>query len=335
MKLLILGGTQFVGRHLVQIALQQGHQVTLFNRGKTNADLFPAVEKLVGDRGLRGSTPDLSALHGRAWDAVIDVNGYVPRQVREAAAALRGNVGLYTFISTISVFAALETPHLDESSARAQWPEGADRTSEDITGETYGPLKVDCEAAIEAAMPSQALIVRPGLVVGPHDHTDRFTYWPVRFAQGGDILVPGTPPGRLLSVIDGRDLAEFTLQAVERGLTGDFNATCPPFPMQDLVRYCINAATAHGAQAQPVWVSDEFLSEHNVVPWGELPVYLPFDLTPNVGKGMSAGMTFRPLADTVTDTLAWDLARPAGSHKFTFTTEREQAILKAWRERQG
>lgn len=330
MKLLILGGTQFVGRHTVQVALDRGHQVTLFNRGKTNADLFPNVERLQGDRGLRGSVADLAALRGRTWDAVIDVNGYVPRQIREMADVLRGNVGHYTFVSTVSVFEAFETPGLTETSKFAAFPEGVDPAAEEITGETYGPLKVACESAAEAAFADHALIVRPGLVVGPDDHTDRFTYWPARIAQGGDVLVPGTPPGRLSSVIDGRDLAAFIVSATERALTGAFNATCPSFRFETLVETC-RAET--GNKAAFTWVSEAFLEEQKVGPWSELPLWLPFDLTPNVSKITDAGMTFRPLAETVRDTLAWDRERGDVPRKFTFTAERERDLLAAWAQR--
>jgi 2'-hydroxyisoflavone reductase len=330
MKLLILGGTQFVGRHTVQAALDCGHQVTLFNRGQTNADLFPTVERLRGDRGLRGSAADLTALRGRTWDAVIDVNGYVPRQVREVADVLRGNVGHYTFISTISVFEAFETPGLTETSKLAAFPDSTDPTAEEITGETYGPLKVACESAVEEAFADHALIVRPGLVVGPDDHTDRFTYWPVRIAQGGEVLLPGTPPGRLSSVIDGRDLAAFTISATERAVTGAFNATSPSFRFETLAEICHAVAQS---EATLTWVDEALLQEQKVGPWSELPLWLPFDLTPDVSKISAAGMTFRPLAETVRDTLAWDRERGDGPRKFTFTAERERDLLAAWAQR--
>src|SRR5689334_13695101 len=202
MDLLVLGGTVFVGRHLVEAALARGHRVTLFNRGRQNADLFPEAEKLRGDRD-----GDLSALVGRRWDAAIDVAGRVPRIVRQSAQLLADAVPHYTFISTISVYADYATPNLDESGPLAT---AADPTTEDPSGANYGPLKVLCEQEVERAFPDRALIIRPGLIVGPYDPTNRFTYWPRRVAQGGGVLAPNGPeqPARFIDV---RDLAQWTL----------------------------------------------------------------------------------------------------------------------------
>ena len=185
MNLLILGGTVFLGRHLVEAALARGHAVTLFNRGQHNPDLFPEVERLRGDRD-----GDLQALEGRRWDAVVDTCGYVPRVVRASAEMLAPNVDHYTFISSISVYADTSKPGIDE-----QAPVGTldDPTTEEVTGESYGPLKALCEQAAEAAMPGRVLNIRPGLIVGPHDPTDRFTYWVRRVAEGGEVLAPGNP----------------------------------------------------------------------------------------------------------------------------------------------
>ncbi len=206
MKLLVLGGTVFLGRHLVEAATARGHSVTLFNRGQHNPELYPEVEKLRGDRDS-----DLSALQGRRWDAVIDTCGYLPRAVRASAELLADAVDHYTFISSISVYADFHTPAMDESA-----PVGtlADETVEEVTGETYGPLKALCEQAAERALPGRVLNIRPGLIVGPHDPTDRFTYWPVRVARGGEVLAPGRPHVPV-QVIDGRDLAEWTVRMVE------------------------------------------------------------------------------------------------------------------------
>ena len=207
MRILILGGTIFLGRALVEQALTSGHQLTLFNRGQTNPGLYPQVEKLVGDRKT-----DLSALSGHRWDAVIDTCGYLPKLVARSAAALAASVEHYTFISTESVYASPLMPGIDESAPVSKID---DETIEDVTGGTYGALKVLCEQAVEAALPGRTLVVRPGLIVGPYDASDRFTYWPYRVAQGGRVLAPGRPE-RGLQFIDVRDLAAWIIKLVER-----------------------------------------------------------------------------------------------------------------------
>ncbi|MBX3082265.1 MAG: NAD-dependent epimerase/dehydratase family protein [Anaerolineae bacterium] len=333
MKLLVLGGTQFVGRYIVQSALNRGHEVTIFNRGKTNADLFLNVERLTGDRGSRGSATDLSALRGREWDAVIDVNAYVPRQVREMIDALAGKIGHYTFISTVSVFESFEAPNLTEDFPLAKWPQDVDPNSEEITGGTYGPLKVACEQTVSAALPGHDLIVRPGLVIGPDDHTDRFTYWPVRAAQGGEMLLPGEAPGHYMSLIDARDLADFTIHTTEQHLTGAFNATGAGIRLGEVAN--ISKAVS-GSDVRFTWVSDDFLIAQEVGQWAELPLWLPVDINPNVSKVVQAGMNFRPMADTIRDILAWNAARPADAPRhFTFSPEREKQLLDAWHQQQS
>jgi 2'-hydroxyisoflavone reductase len=331
MKLLILGGTQFVGRYIVQSALDRSHEVTLFNRGKTNADLFPTVERLVGDRGSATTPSDLSALKGGKWDAVIDVNGYIPRQVRETIEATAGNIGHYTFISSVSVFEDLTVNQLDESFPLAKWPETVPADSEQITGETYGPLKVACEQTVSALMPGHDLNVRPGLVIGPDDHTDRFTYWPVRAAKGGEMLLAGDPPGHYMSLIDARDLADFTVLATEQQMTGAFNATSPGIRLGEIAE---TSKAVSGSDVQFTWVSDDFLIAQNVGQWSELPLWIPSDINPNVNKVLQAGMKIRPIADTIRDLLAWDAARPADTQRrFTFTPEREREVLATWHNR--
>lgn len=324
MHILIIGGTVFLGRHLVEAALAAGHTVTLFNRGQHNAELFPEVEKLRGDRGA-----DLSALEGRRFDAAIDTCGYVPRVVRASAELLAPNVGHYTFISTISVYPTYEKVGIDEGD-----PVGTleDPSTEEVTGETYGPLKVLCERAAEAAMPGRVLTVRPGLIVGPHDPTDRFTYWPARVARGGPFVAPERP-GYPTQFIDVRDLAEWTLRMVKAGHTGAYNATGPaePLPLGDLLEAC---RAASGSDAVPVWVSAAQLEAHEVQPWTELPLWLPD--TPayagfsqvSVARAVAAGLTFRPLADTVAATLAWASSRPA-DHQWRagLPAEKEARIL--------
>ncbi len=327
MKLLILGGTVFVGRHLVQAALARGHTVTLFNRGQHNADLFPAVEKLRGDRD-----GNLETLKGRRWDAVIDTCGYVPRVVRMSAEALAESVTHYTFISTMSVYPDLMAPGLDEKAPVAAIPEGISTSSEEVTGETYGPLKALCEQAVEQAMPGRVLTVRPGLIVGPDDPTDRFTYWPHRIAQGGEVLVPGQ---RDLEVqfIDMRDLAEWTIRMIEAGQVGVFNANGPQsvLTIEQLLEAC-RAAT--GSDARLTWVDEKFLVESGVQYWTDLPLWLPGHQRINCQKAMQAGLTFRPLTETIRDTLAWDTARTDGARHFALKPDREREILQKW-QKQG
>jgi 2'-hydroxyisoflavone reductase len=324
LKILILGGTVFLGRHLAAEALARGHAVTLFNRGQHNPELFPDAEKLRGDRD-----GDLTALQGRTFDAAIDTCGYVPRVVRASAELLAPLVRHYTFISSISVYAGFTKVGIDERD-----PVGAldDPAVEEVTGETYGPLKALCEQAAEAAMPGRTLIVRPGLIVGPDDPTDRFTYWPVRIARGGPFVAPERP-GYLVQYIDVRDLAAWTLDMVERGRTGVYNATGPaePQPIGDLFAACAHAA---GTRAEPVWASAAFLAEQGVQPWMELPLWVPEGpeyagfSTVSIAKAAAEGLRFRPARETVADTLAWAVTRPA-EHQWRagLPPDKEAALL--------
>jgi 2'-hydroxyisoflavone reductase len=327
-RILILGGTVFLGRHLVDAALIQGHTVTLFNRGQRDPELFPDVEKLRGNRD-----GDLEALRGRRWDAVIDPSGYVPRVVRASAELLAEAVEHYTFISSLSVYAEFSNPGLSEDSAVAALPAGQEAT-EEITGETYGALKVLAERAAEAALPGRTLNVRPGLIVGPHDPSDRFTYWPARVARGGEVLAPGNP-ARPVQFIDVRDLAEWILRLVVDRQTGTFNATGPaePLAMSDFLETC-RAVSA--SDARFTWVPEALLLEHGVTAYTELPLWVPeteggFDRF-DISRALAAGLTFRPVADTVRDTLAWDATRPAGTERRNgLPPEREAALLEAFR----
>jgi len=331
MKLLILGGTRFLGRAMVEIARQQKHQVTLFNRGQTNPHLFPDVEKLHGDRD-----GDLAALQGRRWDAVIDTSGYFPRVVQQSAGLLAGAVDHYTFISSLSVYADFSQPAMDESAPLGKLH---DETVEEITGETYGPLKALCEKAVQQAMPRRALIVRPGLIVGPHDPTDRFTYWPHRVAQGGEVLAPGKPSSPV-QFIDVRDLAGWTIRMIETKQTGTYNATGPerPLPMEQLLKTCQQVS---GSDAAFTWVGEEFLLENNVSPWVEITLWMPASDPSTAGfhsfdcnKAVAAGLAFRPLADTVRDTLEWHETRPE-DHEWRagLKPAREARLLQAWKRR--
>lgn len=323
MKLLILGGTRFVGRHITQAALDRGHTVTLFNRGRSNPELFPAAEKLTGDRAA-----DLSALHRRRWDAVIDVNGYVPRHVRESATLLADSVDQYTFISTISVYARMDVPNQDETAplATTNTPE-----TEEVTGETYGPLKTLCEQAAEQAMPGRTLIIRPGYVVGPYDTTDRFTSWLRRIQRGGEMLAPGDADDPI-QFIDGRDLAEFTLRLVEAKETSVYNATGPAAPLTWGELFAESKRVIN-VDTRFTWVSESFLQTQQIKD-NELPMWVPAAyqglMRTNIDRALAAGLTFRPLAQTISDTLAWDARE--GTPKAGLSPEREAELLQAWRE---
>lgn len=323
MKLLILGGTVFLGKHLALAAIHHGHELTLFNRGQSNPDIFPDVERLHGDRD-----GGLQALAGRTWDAVLDVSGYLPRLVRDSARALSGS-GRYAFISTISVYADPGIPGMNENAPVGQLE---DPTIEEINGETYGPLKVLCELAVQEEFGDRALIIRPGLIVGPDDKTDRFTYWPVRMSDGGDVLVPDRKD-QPSQFIDVRDLAEWTITMIESGASGVFNATGPasPYALGDVLESCKRES---GDVANLVWVSPTFLEENEVKTWSELPFVLPFDGSGDgfgqidISRALGRGLSFRALDETVRDTLNWYRnSRPAGPLKAGMTRERESELL--------
>jgi 2'-hydroxyisoflavone reductase len=332
MKLLILGGTKFLGKHITEAALARGHVVTLFNRGQTNPDLFPEVEKIQGDRETQ---LDHLAGHG-PWDAVIDTSGYVPRIVGASAEALKDKTDLYVFISTISVFSDNATPNQDENAPLVALD---DPTVEEVTGETYGGLKALCERAVEEVMGAdRTLTIRPGLIVGPDDPTDRFTYWPVRIAQGGDVLVPGKPETRT-EFIDVRDLAEWTVRLVEQHAIGIYNASGPlgGMPMGELLE---QGKQAIGSDAHFVWIDEQWLLEQGVGPWMELPLWIPEGddalMKMDVSKAVNAGLTFRPAGAIMRDTLAWDQSRPQPiERRAGMKQEREQELLQLWKERAG
>ena len=329
MRILVIGGTRFLGRAFVDAASAAGHDLTLFNRGESGPELFPEVERLRGDRD-----GGLEALEGRTFDAVLDTCGFVPRIVRASAELLAGAAARYAFVSTLSVYADERTPGQDESAPLALID---DPSVEDVTAETYGPLKALCEREVERAMPGRALIVRPGLIVGPHDASDRFTYWPLRVARGGDVLAPHGP-GYRTQFIDVRDLAMWTLTMIERGATGVFNATGPvePLPLGTLLATCRDVARS---DARFVYADEAFLLEQGVEPWTQLPLWIPgeegfggnrFD----IAAALAAGLTFRPLEETVADTLAWARTRPSNlALRAGLEPEREAELLEAWRSR--
>jgi 2'-hydroxyisoflavone reductase len=327
-KLLILGGTLFVGRHVVEAALDHGHEVTLFNRGRTNAGLFPGVEELRGDRD-----GDLDPLRGRTWDAVVDPSARIPRWVRTAGAILADSVEHYTFISSGSVYSPARPDGYDETAPVHVLP---DETVEEISDpETYGALKVLCERAAEELMPGRVLSVRAGLIVGPYDPTGRFTYWVHRTAEGGDVVAP-EPRDQAVQFVHARDLADWILGMAERREAGVFNATGPaePLTMERLLDECA-AATQSGARL--VWVDEGYLVEHGVEPWSDLPLWLapgqnPDDanfLTMDVSKARAAGLRFRPLRETILDTLS--RAEPVSGAGLS--PEGEADLLEAWKAR--
>ncbi len=329
MKILVIGGTAFLGRHIVEAALSAGHELTLFNRGQRNPDLFAQVEKVRGNRD-----GDLGLLAGRRWDAVIDTSGYLPRLVRASAEALADAVDHYTFVSSISAYRGFAKPNQDETGPISLGVL-ADETIEEVTGETYGPLKVLCEQAVEQVMPGRVFISRPGLIVGPHDPTDRFTYWPRRVAQGGEVLAPGRPE-RPIQFIDVRDLAEWIVRMVEANRTGIYNSDGPDYnlSMQELLNTC---KTVSGSQASFSWVDGQVLLDAGVTPWIELPLWVAEEEKPeNAGffkvdcsKAVAVGLTFRSVADTVRATLEWDATRPADlERRAGMKAEREQELLR-------
>lgn len=323
MKLLILGGTRFLGRHLVEAAIARGDQPTLLNRGRTAPDLFPHVEQLRGDR-----EGELTALRGRNWDAVVDTCGYLPRLVRRSAEALCDAAGRYLFVSSISVYADSAAPGQDEQAPRAPLP---DPGCEDIPNH-YGALKAACEDEVLRVFGARAILLRPGLIVGPFDPTGRFTYWVRRVARGGTVLAPPSPDYPV-QFIDARDLAAWMLDLLHREQSGVFNASGPAWPLSfgGFLEQCRRALDA---QAEFVWPSAEFLRRFGVAPWTELPLYAGED-----GRGLnevslawalSAGLSLRPLVQTCRDTARWagDAGLPDG---IGMEANREAELLRAWR----
>ncbi len=325
MKLLILGGTQFVGRHLTEQALARNYDVTLFNRGQRNSDLFPEVEQLRGDRD-----GDLESLKGRTWDAVIDVSGYIPRHVHDSATLLADAVAHYTFISTISVYDTPITPGADETARLSILPPELEGT-EEVSGGSYGPLKVLSEQAAEAAMPGRVLTIRPCVVVGPYDPTDRFTFWVMRFADPArnTVVVPAELD-QPVQIIDGRDLARWTLDMVAQRQTGIYNAAGPAAPLTfgEMVETC---RAVGGQNSEMRKVASAELLAGGAQPWGDLPLWLigedvALEQISN-RKAIADGLTFLPLRQIVGDTLAWrrtvDTPLRGG-----WSYEREEAFLK-------
>lgn len=309
MTILILGGTGFIGPHMVRHAVSRGHTVTLFNRGRTNPHLFPELEKLVGDRD-----GNLEALEGRSWDAVIDNSGFVPRHVRDSAELLSES-GRYLFVSSISAYKDLALPGITEDYEVGRID---DPTVEQVTGATYGPLKALCEEAVQEVFGERANIVRPGFIVGPGDPSDRWTYWPVRVSMGGDMAVPGAP-GNPVQFIDARDLAIWVVGMLESGVGGVFNGVGPAEPL-NMGTFLETCRDVSGGDAVLHWVEAGFIREQNIF----FPIWSPTTgdfggaHLVDISRAMATGYRSRPLADTVRDTLEWwngltDEDRPGGA----------------------
>lgn len=315
MNILILGGTQFVGRHIVEAFVDSGHAVTVLTRGKSKDELPEAVERLQGDRneGKAG----LRALTGREWDACVDVSGYTPRQVRASAEELRGHVGRYVFVSTVSVYAEPERHPVREDDPLS--PPAAEDVTE-VSGQTYGPLKVTCENIVRELYGDHCTVLRPQIVAGPFDHTARYPYWVDRAARGGQVLAPGDGSD-FLQVIDARDLARFTVKVVEDSIDGVFNLAGPRIGWADFM-------TLLGVP-EPVWVDAKTL-ETNGLGFKELPVYIPAGgeqgglMDVDNARAVAAGLTLSDLAVTARETREW--SRNADLN-YALTPEREREIL--------
>jgi len=345
LRILILGGTGFIGPHMVQEALRRGHNVTLFNRGRTARDLFPDLELLVGDRDN-----ELGALRGRTWDAVVDNSGYVPRHVADSATLLSSAVSHYLFVSSVSAYAAMsgnataakyhdvDMPNTEYGSPLAAMP---DESVEEVTSLTYGPLKVLCERAVTEVMEERRVtILRPTWVVGPGDTSDRLTYWPVRVARGGEVLVPGTSED-LLQIIDVRDLAIFVVDSVERRLAGIFNMVTAP-GSYSMGRFMLDNCALTRSDASLTWVDLPFIIENELLKDGTFGIWAPpsgdtrSDAIVSSARSFEHGLRARPPRETIRDTLGWwwslSEERRRDMHA-GLSADREARLLAAWRMR--
>ena len=335
LRILMLGGTGFLGPHTVQYALDRGHEVTLFNRGRTNSDLFPDLEKIIGNRDPE-IDDGLSGLAGRQWDAVIDTSGFVPRIVGASSGLLADHAEQYLFVSTICQY----NDWMEGEKYRSEnWPRGTleDPTTEDV-GTHYCYLKAYCEIAAEQAMPGRVTQIRPGLIVGPRDNTDRFTYWPMRADRGGPMIAPGKPSD-LTQYIDVRDLAMFMVHTLEQKLTDSYNLVRQPFPWGEFLSACVRVADN---DAELMWIPGEFLAEYELESWRQLQMWADADLpisgslTWSATKALEAGLTIRPVEETIRDTVAWYKSLPAdrqAAMRSGIPADKEAEVLHAWAER--
>ena len=326
LKLLILGGTGFIGPHQVRYAMYRGHEVTIFNRGRSNPGLFPGVETLIGDRDGQ-----LDALRGRTWDAVIDNSGYVPRHVRDSAELLEGSVGRYLFTSTGSVYSFDQ----DEIAEDGELLPVEDPDSEDVN-RYYGPLKLLCENAVYDAFQERGTVFRLHVVAGPGDTTNRYTYWPVRIDRGGEIIAPGSPDTPV-QYIDVRDLAEFMMLVLERDIGGTYNVAGPALDATSMAEFLYGVRSITSTPLSFAWVDESFLMEREA----RFQLWYPPADGPARGisnvrshKAVAAGLRFRPLAVTALDTLHWFNALPAERRAgLGLNLDRDRQILEEWRER--
>ncbi len=330
LKILILGGTVFLGRHLTEALLSRGHEVTLYNRGQQNPHLFPAIEKLRGDRDR-----DISLLNGRSWDAVVDTCGYFPRQVAASAKTLNPHTPLYVYISSVNQYADLSVCGVDESHPGAKSIFLAEQPDPLLTAESYGPLKAACEEVVRRVYGDGALVVRPGCLVGPYDQAHRFSYWVRRAAAGGAMLVPGGAE-QLWQIIDVRDVAEWIVRMLEVGQTGTFNAVGPERPIS-ASRLMQELAAATASDLQPAWVDVQFLRTAangrrwlDLAEWSDLPPSTAHLYSIDNTHALGAGLSFRPLADTMRDVLAWLAMQPLRDAD-ALMPDTEKELLRAWK----
>lgn len=337
LKILIMGGTAFIGPAFAEMAIARGHELTFFNRGRTNPHLFPGVEKITGDRTV---PEDVEQLRGREWDVVLDNSCYFPRVIDLVADIVKDSVRQYVVISTISVYADYAQPGMTEDAPLATLE---DPTVEEVTGETYGGLKVLCEQAAQRAMPDRTLVIRPGLIVGPMDRTDRFTYWPVRVSRGGEVLAPGMPD-QAIQFIDVRDLMSFTLKCIEEQRSGVFHCTGKSGSIRTGGMLEKSRAQT-GSDATFTWADAAFLEEHEVEAWSEMPCWIPPEGeyagfgSVDVSRAIAAGLEFRSLDHTIRDTLEWWRVQPENPDgprtelRAGIAPEKEAEVLEAWHAR--
>ncbi len=335
-RLLILGGTGFIGPHMVRYATERGHEVSVFTRGRSQTDLPEGVEHLIGDRN-----DDHTALEGRTWDVILDNNAQDYRWVQESTELLKDAAEQYIFVSSISAYdiegfgwaykdRILMEPIVDEAYQRLAPPEGW----EDGDDAPYGLMKTLSEDIVLAAFPGSTTVVRPGLIAGPGDLTDRFTYWPLRIDGGGEVLAPGNPL-HANQFIDQRDLTEWIVRLAENGTTGIFHGTgpCDRLSMGDMLE---QIGTVASRAFELTWVPEDFLEAQGVSPWSDLPAWIPGDalMFVTVQQALDAGLTYRSVAATTRDTLEWDATRPPeqrANRRFGWSRERELEVLEAWR----